>query len=95
MPALLDREDCRVEEAPAFDPLPLRLVPDWEEQVAKATEVCKLIDQHTDYEAAGRLCYDAHDFEVKHLCPEQKVSMVTDVVGMVVQPKRKKFLGLF
>jgi len=63
------------------DDLPLRVVPDWDEQVKKATELCRLIDRHLDYEARGRLLLDLDDFRPQHLCPEQRVQMVSDVFG--------------
>lgn len=59
--------------------LPLRVVPDWDDQVKRANEVCKLIDRHLDYEARGRLLLDLADFRPQHLCPEQRVQMVSDL----------------
>lgn len=61
--------------------LPLKVVPDWDEQVKQATEVCRLIDRHLDYEARGRLLLELDDFRPQHLCPEQRVQMVSDLVA--------------
>lgn len=59
--------------------LPLRVVPDWDEQVRRAEETCRLIDRHLDYEARGRLLLELEDFRPQHLCPEQRVQMVSDL----------------
>lgn len=68
----------RVDEE-VIEELPLRVVPDWDDQVKKANELSKLIDRHLDYEARGRLLLDLDDFRPQHLCPEQRVQMVSDV----------------
>ncbi|MFN3648382.1 MAG: hypothetical protein ACK47B_02275 [Armatimonadota bacterium] len=70
------RTDEQVEE------LPLRVVPDWEEQVKRGSEVCRLIDRHLDYEARGRLLLDLDDFRPQHLCPEQRVQMLSDLFAV-------------
>jgi len=62
-----------------IEDLPLRVVPDWDEQVKRANDICKLIDRHLDYEARGRLLLDLADFRPQHLCPEQRVQMVSDL----------------
>lgn len=59
--------------------LPLRVVPDWDEQLHRANEVCRLIDRHLDYEARGRLLLELEDFRPQHLCPEQRVQMSSDL----------------
>lgn len=59
--------------------LPLRVAPDWDEQVERAAEVCRLIDRHLDYEARGRILRNLNDFRPEHLCPEQRVQMVSDL----------------
>ena len=59
--------------------LPLRVAPDWDEQVERAGEVCRLIDRHLDYEARGRILRNLNDFRPEHLCPEQRVQMVSDL----------------
>jgi hypothetical protein len=61
--------------------IPLRVVPDWDEQVKHASEICRVIDRHLDYEARGRLLTNLTDFRPKHLCPEQRVQMVSDLYG--------------
>lgn len=68
----------RVDEE-VIEELPLRVVPDWDDQVKKANELSKLIDRHLDYEARGRLLLDLDDFRPQHLCPEQRVQMLSDV----------------
>jgi hypothetical protein len=59
--------------------LPLKVAPDWDEQVRRADEVCRLIDRHLDYEARGRILRDPRDFRPQHLCPEQRVQMLSDL----------------
>ena len=59
--------------------LPLRVVPDWDDQVKRASDLCRLVDRHLDYEARGRLLLDLEDFRPQHLCPEQRVQMVSDL----------------
>jgi hypothetical protein len=79
-----DRE-VMVETLPRIDEdveLPLRVAPDWDEQVKRATETCRLIDRHLDYEARGRLLLDLEDFRPQHLCPEQRVQMVSDAYAV-------------
>jgi hypothetical protein len=59
---------------------PLKVVPDWDEQVRRAGGVCRLIDRHLDGEARSRgLFLDEKGFRLRHLCPEQRVQMVTDL----------------
>jgi hypothetical protein len=64
---------------PEVEELPLRVVPDWDEQVKRANDACTLIDRHLDYEARGRLLSHLQDFHPQHLCPEQRVQMVSDL----------------
>ena len=68
--------------APETEELPLRVVPDWDEQVKSAAEVCRLIDRHLDAEARGRLLLDLADFRPQHLCPEQRVQMMSDLYAV-------------
>ena len=60
---------------------PLREVPaeDWDEQVRRANEVVRLVDRHLDGEARLRMLFYRRDFRPQHLCPEQRVQMVTDL----------------
>lgn len=62
--------------------LPLPLVPNWDDQVRRANEVCRLIDRHLDYEARGRLLMDLDDFRPQHLCPEQRIQMASDLYAV-------------
>jgi len=61
--------------------LPLKVVPDWDAQVTAAAGACRLIDRHLDYEAKSRLLVNQRDFRPQHLCPEQRVQMVSDLYG--------------
>ncbi len=68
--------DVEIEE------LPLPVVPDWDRQLRQATEVCRLIDRHLDYEARGRILRDPRDFRPQHLCPEQRVQLLSDLYAV-------------
>jgi hypothetical protein len=68
--------------------LPLKVVPDWDEQVEHASRVCRLIDRHLNFEARGRCCAQATDFRPEHLCPEQRVQMVSDMYGACADADR-------
>lgn len=59
----------------------LRVAPDWQERLQQAEMVCKLVDQHLDYEAKSRLLEDSNDFRPEHLCPEQRIQLVSDLYG--------------
>jgi len=81
---MLDRQTLPVrEESPSIatvpTELPLPVVPDWEFQVQRATRLVRLIDRHLDYEAYGRCLLAAEELTPMALCPEQRVSLVTDV----------------
>jgi hypothetical protein len=62
--------------------LPLRVVPDWEEQLHGASQVCDLIDRHLDYEARGQGVRMPRDFSPQDLCPEQRIQMITDLYAV-------------
>jgi len=68
-----------VQQDTVTEDFPLRVAPDWGEQVRRANETCRLIDRHLDYEARGRLLLELEDFRPQHLCPEQRVQMVSDL----------------
>jgi hypothetical protein len=61
--------------------LPLKVVPDWDEQVRHAAAVCRLIDRHLDHEARSRELSDSTRFSPRDLCPDQRVQMITDTYG--------------
>jgi hypothetical protein len=63
---------------PETEELPIRVAPDWDQQLERATALCRILDRHLDYEARGRILRDLHDFRPQHLCPEQRVDMLTD-----------------
>ena len=81
-----DREllDRLTPEAPAEveEELPLRVAPDWNENVRRAMELCRVLDRHLDYEARGRLLLDLREFRPRHLCPEQRVQCLTDMYAL-------------
>jgi len=63
------------------EPLPLIVVPDWDEQLRKAGHLAKLIDRHLDYEEHGRRMLPNERLTPIGLCPEQRVNMLTDVLA--------------
>jgi hypothetical protein len=72
----MERATTEVEE-----PLPLIVVPDWDEQLKKASQLTRLIDRHLDYEEHGRRMLPNERLTPIGLCPEQRVNMVTDVLA--------------
>jgi hypothetical protein len=62
--------------------IPLRVAPDWDEQLRRANELTRALDRHLDYEARGRLLLDPQDFRPQHLCPEQRVQCLTDIYAL-------------
>jgi hypothetical protein len=64
------------------EPLPLPVVPDWDEQVSKATHLTRLIDRHLDYEERGRRMLPNERLTPIGLCPEQRVNMLTDALAV-------------
>ena len=69
-----------------FDDLPIKVVPDWDKQLKRADVICRLVDRHLDYEARPRLILDITDFRPDHLCPEQRVQMVSDIYAATYRP---------
>jgi hypothetical protein len=63
------------------EPLPLTVVPDWDEQLRRASHVMRLIDRHLDYEEKGRRMLPNERLTPIGLCPEQRVNMLTDVLA--------------
>lgn len=64
-------------------PIPLPVVPDWDDQVQVATRMARLIDRHLDYEAYSRSVVEAEQLTPRRLCPEQRVDLVTDIYAVV------------
>jgi DICT domain-containing protein len=63
--------------------VPLRVVPDWEEQLRAATRMARLIDRHLEYEAYSRSVVEAEQLTPRRLCPEQRVDLTTDILAVV------------
>ena len=62
--------------------LPLRVAPNWDQEVQRANDLVRVLDRHLDYEARGRLLLDPQDFRPQHLCPEQRVQCLTDMYAI-------------
>jgi len=63
--------------------VPLRVVPDWDDQLRVATRMARLIDRHLDYEAYSRSVVEAEQLTPRRLCPEQRVDLTTDIRAVV------------
>ncbi|MDO8683266.1 MAG: hypothetical protein Q7N50_07295 [Armatimonadota bacterium] len=72
---LLDREVETVVERTDVDELPLKVVPNWDELVSKANRLAEVIDRHLDFESK----LQGRDLRPVTLCPEQRVSLATDL----------------
>lgn len=54
---------------------PLPVAEDWDETVGKATKLAEVIDKHLDFEES----FQGIEMRPMRLCPEQRVSLVTDL----------------
>jgi len=66
-------------QLPDTDELPLPVVPDWDNLVSKSNEMAKVVDRHLDYESI----YQGHDLNPAGLCPQQRVSLVSDLAAVI------------
>ncbi|HOM73107.1 MAG TPA: hypothetical protein PLU88_13905 [Armatimonadota bacterium] len=57
------------------DEFPMPVAEDWDEQVEKANKVAEVIDKHLDFEEG----FQGIEMRPLRLCPEQRVSLVTDL----------------
>ena len=57
--------------------LPIRVAEDWDELVIRANRAADIIDRHLEFES--RL--QGRELRPSTLCPEQKVSLVSDLVA--------------
>jgi len=64
------------------EPLPLKVVPDWDEQLRRANHLTRLIDRHLEYEEKGRRMLPNERLTPIALCPEQRVNMLTDALAV-------------
>lgn len=60
------------------DEFPLPVAEDWDEMVRRANRTAEVIDRHLDYESK----LQGRELRPITLCPEQRVSMVTDLTGI-------------
>jgi hypothetical protein len=82
MPQRADEvRDTHFRPAEIEEPLPLTVVPDWDEQLRKASQMTRLIDRHLDYEERGRRMLPNERLTPIGLCPEQRVNMLTDLLA--------------
>ena len=72
---ILDEETVRLPDTREVEELPLPVVPDWDEMVARADRMAEVIDRHLDFETK----LQGRDLRPTTLCPEQKVSLASDL----------------
>jgi len=72
-----------VESTEVDEPLPLTVVPDWDEQVRRGSQLARLIDRHLDFEERGRRMLPNERLTPIGMCPEQRVNMLTDAMATV------------
>jgi hypothetical protein len=80
MPTLTPARE--LEESPTTTLPDLPVVPGWENLVDEATRMCRLIDQHLDFEERGRRLLPGQRFMPIGLCPQQRVGMTTDLKAL-------------
>ncbi len=67
--------------AAAGERLPLRVVADWDQQLRKATRLCRLIDRHLEFEQRGHRMRSGEKLTPSGPGPEQRVQIVTGVLA--------------
>ncbi len=60
------------------DEFPLPVAQDWDELIAKSNRMAEIIDKHLDFESK----LQGRELRPITLCPEQKVSMVSDLTAV-------------
>lgn len=75
---LLAREAPPEVDQPEIDELPLRVAEDWDALVAKSEKMAEVIDKHLDFESK----LQGRELRPITLCPEQKVSLVSDLTAL-------------
>lgn len=60
------------------DEFPIPVAEDWDELVAKSDRMAEVIDKHLDFESK----LQGRELRPITLCPEQKVSMVSDLTAV-------------
>ena len=63
--------------------LPLRVVPDWDEQLARADSLCRLIDRHLKFEARRHSPDSSEHFRPEDLGAAPRVQLIADVLGLI------------
>lgn len=61
-----------------IDEFPLPVAQDWDELLAKSNRMAEIIDKHLDFESK----LQGRELRPITLCPEQKVSMVSDLTAV-------------
>ena len=65
-------------EAAEVEEFPIPVAEDWDEIIQKSKSVADVIDKHLDFESK----LQGRELRPITLCPEQKVSMVSDLTSI-------------
>ena len=76
-PLLRARVEEAIESAETTE-FPLPVAEDWDEIVQKSNKMAEVIDRHLDFESK----LQGRELRPITLCPEQKVSMVSDLTAV-------------
>jgi hypothetical protein len=72
---LLDKQASPPADKRDVEELPLPVVPNWDELVSRANSMAEIIDKHLDFESK----LQGRELRPVTLCPEQRVSLVSDL----------------
>ena len=61
----------------SLEEFPLPVVEDWDELVSRSEKMADVIDKHLDFESK----LQGRELRPMTLCPEQKVSLVSDLMA--------------
>ena len=76
-PLLITKNEKKAEAA-EVEEFPLPVAEDWDEIIQKSNRVADVIDKHLDFESK----LQGRELRPITLCPEQKVSMVSDLTSI-------------
>lgn len=72
---VMDEEAKLLKGRTDVDEFPMPVAEDWDAQVEKASLAAEVIDKHLDFEEG----FQGIEMRPLRLCPEQRVSLVTDL----------------
>ena len=75
---LIDMEVRDFEGESRLDDFPIRVAEDWDALMTRADRMAEVIDRHLEFESK----LQGRELRPCTLCPEQKVSLVTDIIAV-------------